>query len=83
MSAVEAVPAAQVDTRQTMRLGQLCERLRPLYVTEAGLAALGFFPVARDRAACLYAATDFPLICSALAQHVLRVQFGEARWTAL
>jgi hypothetical protein len=75
--------APAVDGPATMRLGQLCERLRPLYITEAGLAALGFFPVARDRAACLYAASDFPLICAALARHLLTVQFGESRWVPL
>lgn len=82
MSAAE-ISSAAVNAQQTIRLGQLCERLRPLYVTEAGLAALGFFPVARDRAACLYAASDFPLICAALARHLLTVQFGESRWVSL
>ena len=82
MSAVEAVPEAPVDTRQTMRLGQICERLG-FYITEAALARMGFFPVTRERAACLYAVSDFPLICGAIARQLLSVQFGESRWAPL
>lgn len=82
MSAVEHFNPARAN-EPTMTLGQLCQRLRPLYITEAGLSSIGFDPVARHQAARLYYVADFPLICAGILQLVLRVQFGDSRWVAL
>lgn len=73
---------APPGTVPTLRLGQICERIG-FDVTAAFLARLGFFPIAQDRAARLYAAADYPLICAALARHVLAMQFGDSRWLSL
>src|SRR5438067_1667350 len=52
------LPAAP-GARPMMRLGQICARLG-FEVTEDFLFRLGFAPAARDRAARLYAESDYP-----------------------
>lgn len=47
----------------------------PQYTTEpkpdaAGLAELGFEPVAKDKSAKLYNEDDIPAMCRAIAEHV-------------
>lgn len=55
----------------TLKLGQINERLAPIQLTAAGLAELGFQPVGKDKAAVLYAESQFPAICRAIAQHAI------------
>lgn len=61
-------PAA--DTGARLKLGQINERLAPMSINADGLAALGFQPVAIEKAAKLYREADFPLICQALIQRL-------------
>lgn len=62
-----AAPApAPADNGQRLKLGDINARLWPLSVTAEGLTTLGFAPVGTDRAAKLYAASDFPAMCSAM-----------------
>lgn len=49
-----------------IKLGDINRWIAPLSITAAGLAQLGFKPVATQRAAQLYDATDLPAICRAL-----------------
>jgi putative phage-type endonuclease len=51
-----------------IKLGDINCWIAPLSVTAAGLASLGFKPVGHRGAAHLYAAVDFPAICTALAK---------------
>jgi hypothetical protein len=74
--------AATVLAEPTLRLGQINERLAPIALTADGLAGLGFAPAATEKAAKLYRATDFPLICAALVRHVRAVQAGQAEQAA-
>lgn len=75
----EPVPANQAtaainavaDTGSRMTLGQINARLLPISVSVAGLAELGFEPVAAVKAARLYREADFPAMCRAVAEHVL------------
>ncbi|MGC3004502.1 hypothetical protein ACPF8X_40530, partial [Streptomyces sp. G35A] len=55
------------DAGKTLTLGLINDRLSPIAINAAGLAELGFEPVARDKAAKLYRASDFPAICRAIA----------------
>lgn len=66
------------DTAARIKLGEINARLAPIALTADGLAALGFQPVATEKAAKLYAAGDFPRICSALVAHVSKVS-GQQR----
>ena len=56
----------------TLRLGAIAERLG-MGITEGFLTSIGFSPAGRDKAARLYHEADFPRICAALSEHVLRV----------
>jgi hypothetical protein len=69
-------PASPVGA-PTLRLGQIRDRLG-FDVTEAFLNQLGFAPVDRDRAARLYLASDFPMMCAAIIRHVMAAQAGQA-----
>ncbi|SDM36015.1 hypothetical protein SAMN05428957_1055 [Oryzisolibacter propanilivorax] len=65
-------PAAikpEADDGIRMTLGQINGRLAPISVSAAGLAELGFQPVATERAAKLYREADFPAMCRAIASH--------------
>jgi hypothetical protein len=55
----------------TLKLGAINERLG-FIVTADFLATLGFFAT-RQKAAALYHEAEFPRMCAALAEHVLRV----------
>lgn len=55
------------DTGKTLPISLINDRLTPIRLDAAGLAALGFEPVARDKAAKLYRVSDFPAICQAIA----------------
>lgn len=54
------------DTGARLKLGEINARLAPIALTADGLAALGFQPVATEKAAKLYAAADLPRMCAAL-----------------
>jgi len=41
-------------------------------ISVAGLSTLGFEPVAQAKASRLYRECDYPAICNAIAQHVIR-----------
>ena len=55
---------------ETLTLGQINALLAPISINAAGLAELGFEPVATAKAAKLYNESDFPAICRAIAQHI-------------
>ena len=61
-------PDLPVDPGKTLTLGLINERLSPISISSAGLAELGFEPVARDKAAKLYRASDFAAMCRAIAR---------------
>lgn len=63
--AANTQPAVQA-TGARIALGDICARIAPLTITAAGLAQLGFQPVATERSSKLYNASDFRRICSAL-----------------
>lgn len=62
------------DTGARMTLGQINTRIAPLSITVAGLTTLGFQHVGKDKAAFLFRASDFALICEAIAKRVLMVR---------
>lgn len=74
--AIAAIPqtkqVAIADTGATMKLGQIGE-LIGFSVTADFLRQIGFEPVGRERAAVLYRACDFIMICEAIGRHVLMV----------
>src|SRR5574337_1173436 len=59
------------DTGARMTLGQINTRIAPLSITVAGLNTLGFQHVGKDKAAFLFRASDFALICEAIAKRAL------------
>ena len=61
-------PDLPVDPGKTLTLGLINERLHPIRIDAAGLAELGFEPVARDKSAKLYRASDFAAMCRAIAR---------------
>lgn len=63
---VEHLQPKPAVTRATMSLGDIKAAIAPLAITAEGLSQLGFEPVARDKAAKLYAANDWPAICTAM-----------------
>lgn len=72
-----ATPAAIAAPVVSITLGQINERLAPIAVTAAGLAALGFTHKT-EKASKQYPETDFPKICEALIKHVSAVKHGAA-----
>jgi len=58
--------AAPMPTAARIKLGDINARIAPLSISAEGLANLGFRSVGRERAAMLYAESDFPLICHRL-----------------
>jgi flagellar biosynthesis GTPase FlhF len=60
-------------TGERLTLGQINDFLAPISITSAGLAELGFQPVATVKAARLYNDADFQLICAAIARHVSEI----------
>ena len=76
MGAGQAADAAPVggtpeDNGTRLTLGQINERLSPVSITVSGLSELGFEPVQQIKASRLYRECDFPVICRAIAQHVI------------
>jgi len=55
-----------------VKLGELNARIAPLSITADGLAQLGFRSVGNERAAKLYAESDWPAICNALSALIAR-----------
>ncbi|MES2488523.1 MAG: YqaJ viral recombinase family protein [Pseudomonadota bacterium] len=74
-SAPTSAPRQQVasgaQVLAKMKLGEINARIAPLLITSDGLASIGFNPVEIDKSAKLYRATDFPLICLKLAEHLM------------
>ena len=64
------VAKAAAPAGATVKLGDVNAWIAPLSITADGLAQLGFRPVASRGAAKLYASSDFPHICGALARLV-------------
>ncbi len=60
------VPSKPAATGARIKLGDINARIAPLTITADGLATLGFKPVGTERAAKLYAANDFDLMCAAM-----------------
>lgn len=77
-AASRQAPAGQLDHSgpPTLRLGQINERLAPIFLTADGLASLGFTHAATDKSAKLYHERDFQRICAALVRHIQAVQVG-------
>lgn len=61
------------DAPTTITISQINDFLAPISITGAGLAELGFQPVASAKAAKLYADADSPLICAAIARHIAEI----------
>ena len=61
----------------TLKLGMIAERLG-FNLTAAFLLTLGFKPAATDKNSQLFHEADFPLICSALVEHIQAVQAKQA-----
>ena len=68
----QVAPTGGGDITPTMRLGQISERLG-FNVTADFLSSLGFEPYATEKAAKLYKARLFPLICRELVKHINHV----------
>ena len=58
--------APQAAATGRVTLGEINAAIAPLTVTAAGLSQFGFEPVGTERAAKLYAASDFGPICAAM-----------------
>ena len=54
-------------------LGHINALLAPVKLDAAGLAELGFEPVAKDKSAKLYNEDDIPDMCRAIAEHVTEI----------
>lgn len=67
------LPEKPAKDATTLTLGQINDFLSPISITGAGLAELGFQPVATVKAARLYNDADFQLICAAIARHVSEI----------
>lgn len=69
-----AAPAAQEhDAGGRINLSAINEHLAPIKLDAAGLAALGFEPVATVKASKLYRASDLPAIRAALITHLAQL----------
>ena len=64
-------PATAPTTAPTLRLGVINERIAPLSIDAAGLAALGFPHVATEKAAKLYHEADFPRMVDKMLEHLV------------
>jgi hypothetical protein len=62
-----------------MTLGQINARIAPLSITVAGLDALGFQHVGKEKAAFLFRAADFGAICDALAHRAMQAKADHAQ----
>jgi len=64
---------APAATATLIKLGAINERIAPLSIDAAGLAALGFQPTTQG-AAKMYSAADLPRMLAAMLQHLGGVQ---------
>lgn len=64
---------APADRGATLRLGEINACLAPIALTAEGLASLGFTPVATNKNAKLYRASDLQAIGAALMAHIASV----------
>jgi len=64
------MPAAKSGAR--LKLGDINARIAPLSISAEGLASLGIQPVAVEKAAKLYAESDFVAICNVLSARLQR-----------
>ena len=71
-------PAIPHDSGARLSLGQINERIAPVSINVAGLAALGYEPVEQVKASRLYRESDFSAICAAIVRHVQGVAQGVA-----
>jgi len=69
-------PAIPTDSGARLSLGQINERIAPVSINVAGLAALGYEPVEQVKASRLYRESDFSAICAAIVRHVQGVALG-------
>lgn len=65
---------APAATATLIKLGAINERIAPLSIDAAGLAALGFQPASTQGAAKMYAERDLPRMLAAMLQHIGAVQ---------
>jgi predicted phage-related endonuclease len=70
----EPAPAVSGQVCGVIKLGDINARLGPLSITADGLAQLGIQSVGKERAAVLYAESDWPRICAVLIEHLQRCQ---------
>lgn len=68
---VKHIDPATVRNEATIKLGDINARLAPIQISQDGLESLGFRPVNIIKNARLYHEADFPLICAAIAKHVM------------
>jgi hypothetical protein len=71
-------PAIPADSGARLTLGQINDRISPVSINVAGLAALGYEPVEQVKASRLYRESDFSAICAAIVRHVQVVALGVA-----
>ena len=74
---VESVVKESLTTDQTIKLGEICQRLG-FTVNAEFLAGLGIHPSATDKNAKLYPASKFPTICRLISEHVMALAFKKA-----
>jgi hypothetical protein len=74
---VESVVKESLITDQTIKLGEICQRLG-FTVNAEFLAGLGIHPSATDKNAKLYPASKFPTICRLISEHVMALAFKKA-----
>lgn len=74
---VESVVKESLITDQTIKLGEICQRLG-FKVNAEFLASLGIHPSATDKNAKLYPASKFPTICRLISEHVMALAFKKA-----
>ncbi|WP_395706838.1 lambda-exonuclease family protein [Casimicrobium huifangae] len=75
---VGAPAAANAPDGARLTLGDINARIAPLTITAAGLAQLGFQPVAVERAAKLYNLNDMPIMCEQMRRILARAASMEA-----
>ena len=73
---VESVVKESLITDQTIKLGEICQRLG-FTVNAEFLASLGIHPSATDKNAKLYPANKFPTICRLISEHVMAMAFNK------
>lgn len=75
---IQQAASAPSNDGASINLGAINEHLAPIKLDAAGLAALGFEPVATVKASKLYRASDLPAIRAALIKHLHSLQDEQA-----